>query len=185
MLPDPFERAVARVAEALEQQGAVLATVESCTGGLLGAALTCRAGSSRYYAGGVIAYDNALKEGLLSIPRNLLLTHGAVSAPVALAMANGGLAIMPQAHFVLAVTGIAGPGGATPEKPLGLVYLAAASRAGQTLVREYRFEGNREAVRFAAGQAAFEMLYEDVLRKTSGVSVATGQVANVKSISNV
>lgn len=166
-LPEPFERAVAQVAQALEARGAVLATAESCTGGLLGAALTCHAGSSRYYAGGLIAYDNAVKELLLAVPRELLVAQGAVSAPVAEAMACGAFAAFPQAHFVVAVTGIAGPGGATPGKPLGLVYLAVGARSGSVRVRECRFGGNREAVRFAAGQAAFEMVYEELLQTAS------------------
>jgi PncC family amidohydrolase len=135
-----------------------VAVAESCTGGRVGDALTDVAGSSTYMAGGVIAYEDAAKEALLGVPRPVLQAHGAVSAQVALAMAEGA-----RARFVtdlaVAVTGIAGPGGATPGKPVGLTYVAVVDAAGSS-VRRFAWGGDRESNKAASAEAALQVLVE-------------------------
>jgi nicotinamide-nucleotide amidase len=143
------ERPVAElVLERCRALGLRLATAESCTGGLVGSRLTDVAGASDVYAGGVIAYSNELKERQLRVPAAILERHGAVSAEAAEAMAAGALAHL-RADVAVAVTGIAGPDGGTPEKPVGLVYIAVRSPAGSTTER-FLFSGDREAVRARA-----------------------------------
>jgi nicotinamide-nucleotide amidase len=117
------------VLEQLRQRGQTLAVAESCTGGGLGAALAAVPGASEVFLGGVIAYANAVKQGLLGVAAELLAAHGAVSDPVAQAMAEGARRVT-GADWALAVTGIAGPGGGSPEKPVGLVHIAVAGPDG-------------------------------------------------------
>lgn len=126
-----------------------VACAESCTGGLLGAALTAVPGSSRYVRGGVVAYDNEVKERLLGVAPSLLREHGAVSAEVAAAMAEGVTAAC-DAGLGLAVTGVAGPDGGTAEKPVGLIWIAAALRGRPPEVRRLQGSGDREANRALA-----------------------------------
>ncbi len=145
------------VGELLRTLGLTLATAESCTGGLIGQRITAVSGSSEYYGGGVIAYSNAVKTALLSVPEPVLAEHGAVSAPVAEAMASGVLHAL-SADVALSTTGIAGPTGGTAEKPLGLVFIGFAARGKSPIALEYHFDGNRETVRMAASQAALKML---------------------------
>jgi PncC family amidohydrolase len=135
-----------------------VAVAESCTGGRVGDALTDVAGSSAYMAGGVIAYEDAAKEAVLGVPRAVLAAHGAVSAQVALAMAEGAR-LRFATDLAVAVTGIAGPGGATPGKPVGLTYVAAVDAAGST-VRRFAWNGDREANKASSAQAALELLVE-------------------------
>jgi PncC family amidohydrolase len=135
-----------------------VAVAESCTGGRVGDALTDVPGSSAYVAGGVIAYEDAAKEALLGVPASALGAHGAVSAQVALAMAEGARARLAT-DLAVAVTGIAGPGGATPGKPIGLAYVAVADTAGST-VRRFAWTGDREANKASSAQAALELLVE-------------------------
>jgi nicotinamide-nucleotide amidase len=135
-----------RVGAALLARGETLAVAESCTGGLLGARLTARAGASAWFRGGVIAYDNEVKRGLLGVPEEVLVRHGAVSAECARAMAEGARRAV-GADWALSVTGVAGPGGGTPEKPVGLVYLGLAAPRGAGGVREERMRGDRERIR--------------------------------------
>lgn len=134
-----------------------LATAESCTGGLIGAALTEVAGSSAAFAGGFITYDNRLKRELLGVDAATLAAHGAVSAEVARAMAEGACRRV-GADMAVAATGIAGPGGGSAAKPVGLVHLAAARQSGQTVDERHVFAGTREAVRAAAVAAALRLL---------------------------
>jgi nicotinamide-nucleotide amidase len=142
----------------LRQRNQTLATAESCTGGLIGKMLTDTPGSSDYYLGGLISYSNTLKQNLLSVPEALLITHGAVSAPVAEAMAQGALE-KTSSDWAVSVTGIAGPGGETPTKPVGLVYIALAGKNGMRQVKEFRFGSpGREAVRFRAAISALDLL---------------------------
>jgi competence/damage-inducible protein CinA-like protein len=152
------------VAQILGRRRLSLAIAESCTGGLLGHRLTRTPGASTYLDGGVIAYSNAAKERWLRIPEDLLARHGAVSAEAARAMAE---AVRAQAHtdLGLATTGIAGPGGATEGKPVGLVYIALAHPQG-TNVREIRFgtEPGREGVKYLASQSALDMLRLHLLK---------------------
>ncbi len=142
----------------LRQRRQTLATAESCTGGLLGKILTDPPGASDYYLGGFVCYSNTLKHNLLSVPEELLITHGAVSDPAAQAMARGAL-MKTNADWALSVTGIAGPTGETAEKPVGLVYIGLAGKNGTQQVREFRFGSpGREVVRFRAAISALDML---------------------------
>ena len=128
--------------------GLRLATAESCTGGLVGVRLTDVPGASDVYAGGVIAYSNELKQRRLNVPAAVLERHGAVSAEAAQAMAEGARTEL-GADVAVAVTGVAGPAGGTPEKPVGLVYIAVVTPAGSSTER-FHFSGDREAVRARA-----------------------------------
>jgi nicotinamide-nucleotide amidase len=151
---------VARAADLLQRlraAGLMIATAESCTGGLIAAALTEVPGSSEVVERGFVTYSNAAKTGLLGVPEALLARHGAVSAQVARAMAEGALSHAPVG-IALAVTGIAGPGGATPGKPVGLVYIAAARSGRECLVERHGFAGDRAAVRLAAAEAALTLV---------------------------
>jgi nicotinamide-nucleotide amidase len=132
------------------------ATAESCTGGMVAAALTDVAGSSEAFAGGVVAYSNRLKHDLLDVSEKLLERHGAVSAETAAAMAAGARSRL-GADAGISVTGIAGPGGGTEEKPVGLVYLHVSSPAGED-VRRMDIPGSRESVRGRAATAALQLL---------------------------
>lgn len=133
-----------------------LATAESCTGGLLGAALTSVAGASDVYCGGVVAYHNGVKQGLLGVSKRLLERHGAVSGPVAEQMARGARARV-GADWALAVTGIAGPGGGSTKKPVGLVFIAAAGPHG-VLIERLRLGGSRMLIRRQAVQRALNLI---------------------------
>ena len=134
-----------------------LATAESCTGGMVAAALTDIAGSSDVVERGFVTYSNEAKAELLGVPMALIRERGAVSEPVARAMAEGALA-RSRADVAVAVTGIAGPGGATADKPVGLVHLACARRGRATLHRRDLFPGDRAAVRAASVAAAFALI---------------------------
>lgn len=141
-------------------KGKTLVTAESCTGGGIGAALTAIPGSSEVYKGGIISYTNWVKQNLLSVPRELLDSCGAVSAPVAEAMAEGARKGM-QADIAVSVTGLAGPGGDEFGNPVGLVFIGCSSEAG-TMSREYLFSGSRDDVRKQAVRAALELVLETV-----------------------
>lgn len=140
----------------LQMRSATLAVAESCTGGLIGERLTSVSGSSRYFAGGALVYSNEMKTKLADVPKKLIQEHGAVSAEVAKALAEG-IRKRCGATWGLAVTGIAGPGGGTPEKPVGLVYHAVSSGEKSDVV-ERRFVGDRERVRRWASQQALDLL---------------------------
>jgi len=151
------------VLDALRNRDERLVAVESCTGGLLGATITEIPGSSDVFMGGWTTYSNAMKESAVRVPAVALQKFGAVSEPVARAMAEGGLLNAPDggADHALALTGIAGPDGASDEKPVGTVFIARASRDDgdvKTQVKRFRFTGSRELVRKRAVQAALAML---------------------------
>lgn len=135
-----------------------LGTAESCTGGLLAARITALPGASTFYAGGVVCYSNALKSSLLGVPAELIEQRGAVSNEVALAMARGALSRL-DIQIAVAVTGIAGPSGGTPAKPVGTVCLAVAS-GGAERVATLHLPGSRSRVRAATCEAAWELLLE-------------------------
>jgi nicotinamide-nucleotide amidase len=136
-----------------------VATVESCTGGLVGGALTAISGSSDVVNGGLITYSNAAKTALAGVPEGLLAQHGAVSEAVARAMAEGGRRSL-SASLAVAITGVAGPGGGSAAKPVGLVHLACAG-AGQTLHRDMRYGAlSRDDIRRRSVLTALEMLLE-------------------------
>lgn len=147
-----FVELAATVGELAAARGVLLATAESCTGGLVAGALTAVAGSSAWFVGGVVAYANAVKERLLGVDPAILAAHGAVSGPCVAAMAQG-VARLLGASAAVAVSGIAGPGGGTPSKPVGLVWLGWWLE-GAAETRSFRFAGDRAAVRWAAVDAA-------------------------------
>ena len=138
------------------ERGYRVAVAESCTGGLIASRLTDVPGSSRYVDRGVVVYANQAKTDLLGVPERLIAEHGAVSEPVALAMADG-IRVRSRTDVGIGVTGIAGPDGGTPDKPVGTVAVAAAIPAA-TRVCTFRFTGDRELVKFQASQAALDML---------------------------
>jgi len=144
------------VAAGLRSRGETLAVAESCTGGLLGARITARPGSSDYFLGGVVSYANQAKIDLLAVPAGMLAQHGAVSAEVARAMAEGARLAL-RADHALAITGVAGPDGGTPEKPVGLVFIGCAGADGAR-VREASFPGDRDSVRQFAATTALHLL---------------------------
>jgi nicotinamide-nucleotide amidase len=144
------------------ERGFTLATAESATGGLIGARLTEVPGASDVFVGGVIAYANDVKERRLRVPRGVLQEHGAVSAETAAAMAAGARAEL-GADVAVADTGIAGPDGGTPEKPVGLVYLAVDGPDGRRTA-EFRLPGDREAVRARTTALALHMLRRALTR---------------------
>ena len=148
---------VAALLERYRQAKLHIVTAESCTGGMVAARLTDIAGSSDVVERGFVTYSNEAKAELLGVPTALLGHYGAVSAQVARAMAEGALA-HARADVSVAITGIAGPGGATPGKPVGLVYLALARRGRETKVERQQFTGDRPAVREAATERALELL---------------------------
>jgi nicotinamide-nucleotide amidase len=148
---------VARLAVALRARGAGMVTAESCTGGLVAAACTSLAGSSDWFERGVVTYSNAAKTELLGVAAELIARHGAVSAEVARAMAAGAVTCSP-ATFAVAVTGIAGPGGGSPDKPVGTVWLATAARDGAAESTLLRAAGDRDAIRHSSVVRALELL---------------------------
>lgn len=149
------------VLAALRQWGLSLATAESCTGGLVGGALTAVPGSSDTYRGGIISYTNEVKHRLLGVPEELLSQYGAVSAQVAEAMALGAASAL-GADVAVSTTGLAGPGGDEFGNPVGTVYLACALRGSVRSV-SCRFSGDREQVRRAAVETALALLLRTVI----------------------
>ena len=139
--------------------GKTLATAESCTGGGIGAALTAVAGSSAVYKGGIISYTNEIKESLLGVPAEMLAQFGAVSQPVAQAMAEGARKAL-QADIAVSVTGLAGPGGDEYGNPVGTVFIGYADTV-KSYAKEYHFAGDRETVRKQATCAALQIILEE------------------------
>lgn len=144
------------VADRLVRRGLTLALAESCTGGLLSARLTDREGASRFLLAGLTTYSDAAKTALLGVPEAMLRAHGAVSEPVASAMAHGAREAV-AADAAVSITGIAGPDGGTAAKPVGTVWIAAAV-GERTTTRRFHFDGDRAAVRAASVEAALELL---------------------------
>jgi nicotinamide-nucleotide amidase len=145
----------------LQMRNATLAVAESCTGGLLAERITSVSGSSRYFLGGAVAYSNELKTAFADVPADLIAKHGAVSREVAAALAEG-IRKRCAATYGLGVTGVAGPTGGTPEKPVGLVFHGLASDRGTEVV-ERSFPGDRKRVRWFASQQALDMLRRKLL----------------------
>jgi len=142
----------------LRQKGLTLGIVESATGGLISHRITNIAGSSDYYKGSVTAYSNQVKIGVVGVKEDTLNQYGAVSPQIAEEMAQGGRKIL-SADICIADTGIAGPGGASPEKPVGLFYLGL-SHGERTFSREHNFKGDREQNKQSAAEAALSWLKE-------------------------
>ena len=153
---DSLPDLVARVAALLDQRGALLVTAESCTGGLIAAACTERAGSSAWFERGFVTYSNEAKHEAIGVDAALIAAHGAVSEPVARAMAEGALA-HSHAQVSLSVTGIAGPTGGSPDKPVGTVWFGW-SVDGATRTERRRFDGDRATVRQATVDHALQTL---------------------------
>ena len=148
----------ARLQVACLSRGLHLVTAESCTGGLVGTAITTNPGSSGYYLGGFITYADAVKQDLADVPADLLAAHGAVSAQVAVAMAHGTRTRL-GADIAISVTGVSGPGGGSAAKPVGLTYVGVADEAG-TDVRRYLWTGDRAANQADSALAALELALE-------------------------
>ena len=161
---EPIERVILDICRG---QGWTIGTAESCTGGLVAARLTSVPGSSDVFVGGLVTYANATKMALLDVPEELLELHGAVSPQVADAMVRGARARL-RSDIAVAVTGIAGPGGGSPAKPVGLVHLAAAGPSA-SLTRELHATGEREAIRTQAATAALELLLQLCHRELTDV----------------
>ena len=155
MLPEATLAAAASVLQDLRRRGWMLATAESCTGGLIAAALTHVAGSSDVFDRGFVTYSNEAKADLLGVPMELIDRHGAVSEQVARAMAEGALA-RSRAGIAISVTGIAGPGGGSADKPVGLVWFGCATQFRNTTAFQV-FQGDREAIRDQAVAYALAM----------------------------
>ncbi|HDQ73882.1 MAG TPA: CinA family protein [Chloroflexi bacterium] len=155
------ERLAVVVGELLGARGMTLGLAESCTGGLISHWITNVPGSSAYYLGSVTAYATAIKISLLGVPRDVLNRYGAVSEPTVLAMARGARCVL-GADIALAVTGIAGPGGGTDEKPVGLVFIALAD-AGNEWVEKHIWSGARLANKIQSAEAALALLHQYLL----------------------
>jgi len=151
-MPTPTE-----ILERYRQAGLRIATAESCTGGMIAAALTDIAGSSEAFERGFVTYSNEAKQELLGVPRETIAVHGAVSAETAAAMARGALA-HSHADVAVSVTGVAGPGGGSAEKPVGLVWFGLARKNGPVATEHEIFAGDRTAIRRAAVERALSLL---------------------------
>ena len=149
---------VQQVADRLLKHRQKVCTAESCTGGLIAKTFTDLAGSSDWFERGFVTYSNQAKNEMLAVPVSLIEDYGAVSEAVATAMASGALR-HSRADFSIAVTGVAGPGGGSDEKPVGMVWIALAS-AEQLVAKRYQFDGDRQAVRAATLVAALEALLD-------------------------
>jgi PncC family amidohydrolase len=147
-----------RVGEVCRARGVTIATVESCTGGLVGHWITEVAGSSDYFRGGLLTYDDDVKTALADVPASVLAAHGAVSAQVAVAMASGGRQRL-GVDLAVAITGVAGPGGGSEAKPVGLTYVAVADADGE-VVRRFVWSGDRSANKLASAEAALRLIVE-------------------------
>jgi PncC family amidohydrolase len=178
--PEPLSDArLVVLAERLQRlclgRGLTIATAESSTGGLIGAAITSVPGSSGYYLGGVVSYADAAKADLLGVPAATLAAHGAVSAQVALAMAAGARQRL-GASLAVAITGIAGPSGGSDAKPVGLTYVGLADADGAE-VRRFAWTGDRAANRLSTAEAALEWLIERAESAGSAQDAGTAESA--------
>jgi PncC family amidohydrolase len=147
-----------RLNRLLTLKGLTIAVAESCTGGLISSRITDVAGASVYFQAGLVTYSNETKEALLSVPRDLLIAKGAVSAEVAARMAEG-VRHAAEADIGLSVTGIAGPGGGTSDKPVGTVYMGLAA-VGVSLVRQHKFAGDRSAIKRQTADEALKFVLD-------------------------
>jgi PncC family amidohydrolase len=150
-------RLEARIGQVLRAHGWTIGAAESCTGGLVMHRLTNIPGSSDYVMGGVVAYSNAVKQALLKVEVAALATYGAVSEVVAAQMATGARTLL-GVDVAVSLTGIAGPGGGTPEKPVGLVYIGVAGPGEEVVVQRHVWSGDREAIKAASAEAALALV---------------------------
>ena len=149
-------RLAALIGDALRKKGLSLGVAESCTGGLLSSAVTDVAGSSDYFKGAIVAYANSIKRSLLGVKASTLSSFGAVSKETAREMSRGAQGAL-KADISAAITGIAGPGGGTDKKPVGLVFIAI-SKGKRTTVKKFLFKGNRKSIKRQSAEAALKML---------------------------
>jgi PncC family amidohydrolase len=161
---DEIDDFLQRLANIIISKNKTIATAESCTGGLIGHMLTNISGSSKYFERGIIAYSNQAKNELLMVSKELLDTFGAVSEPVAKAMAAG-IRKNTKVDIGISSTGIAGPTGGTDEKPVGLVYIGI-STTRSTQVHRFHFIGNRIENKYQTAKQALHLLYEVLEKKT-------------------
>jgi nicotinamide-nucleotide amidase len=157
MFDHEMREAADHVLLACRQRKLKVATAESCTGGLIAATLTAISGSSDVVDRAFITYSNEAKRQMLGVSWDALMGHGAVSAHVAMAMAVGALA-RSEADLAVSVTGVAGPGGGTPEKPVGLVHFAAMRSGGEPIAERHVFPGDRDSIRRVSVLTALTML---------------------------
>ncbi len=157
-MTEPTDRLIETLASRLLAGGARVCCAESCTGGLIAKSCTDMAGSSDWFERGFVSYSNEAKTDMLGVPTAVITEYGAVSEAVASAMASGALR-HSAADYALSVTGVAGPGGGSVDKPVGTVWIGVAS-AGQQRARHFLFDGDRAAVREATCVTALEMLLE-------------------------
>ena len=160
----PYEERIAELAARLKDRacaaGVTAATAESCTGGLIAGAVTAVPGSSAFFYGGIVSYDNSVKHNVLGVPAEVLSTVGAVSSECAAAMAEGARRVIGT-DLAVSVTGIAGPDGGSPEKPVGTVWFGLSAKDG-TRTEMRRFDGDRGGVRAQTVVHALELLLEAV-----------------------
>lgn len=161
MLPDDIQQLAQQIVAASIAQGLMLATAESCTGGLVSAALTAIPGSSSALDRGFVTYSNEAKAQMLGVRQTTLMAHGAVSEETARAMAEGAVA-NSRAEVSVSVTGVAGPGGGSDDKPVGLVHFASQGPKGLTHVEKRFGEIGRDAVRMASVRTALSMLADQL-----------------------
>jgi nicotinamide-nucleotide amidase len=159
MFPDDLVHAASELLDLCKEANVMLATAESCTGGLIAGCLTEVAGSSAAVDRGFVTYSNEAKNEMLGVPMDMIIQHGAVSEPVARAMAEGALE-RSRAGITIAVTGVAGPGGGTDAKPVGLVHFGCAGSMGTTIAACHVFDGDRAAIRLATVHTALTMIRE-------------------------
>ncbi|GIL09175.1 MAG: hypothetical protein BroJett033_6860 [Chloroflexota bacterium] len=160
-----LESLEAQVGALLRARGLTVAAAESCTGGLVLHRLTNIPGCSVYVMGGVVAYANAAKQAVLKVKQGTLIAHGAVSAETALEMAAGARELF-RTDYAVSTTGIAGPGGGTAEKPVGLTYIGLAGPAGQLISERHLWEGDRAAVKEASADAALALLLRAIIENS-------------------
>jgi len=152
----------AEVIESASRRGIMLTMAESCTGGMVATALTNVSGASAVFDRGFVTYSNDAKSDLLGVAATTLVSHGAVSPQTAAEMASGALAAAPRCRVAVAITGIAGPGGGSADKPVGLVWFGMAVRDDAPITRQHHFKGDRDAVRAAATDAALALFLEGI-----------------------
>lgn len=155
------ERIEAKIGEVLREKGWTLGSAESCTGGLIMHRLTNISGSSSYILGGVVAYSNAVKQALLRVRQGTLVAYGAVSEAVAGEMATGARTLL-AVDWAVSVTGIAGPGGGTAEKPVGLTYIGLAGPNKLLIVQRHIWNSDREGNKEASADAALKLVYDTI-----------------------
>ena len=163
-LPDSIHSPLQAMAALFTQRGLTLGTAESCTGGLMAGYCTALPGSSGWFKGGVVAYANEVKTALLGVAPSLLAAQGAVSRQVALAMATGALPAL-GADCSVAFTGIAGPGGGSPEKPVGTVWIATCLQGQKPVAQCFHFSGNRGQIRLLAIRQGIFLLADGLQMK--------------------